>query len=65
MLAILPLLVLLADEQPAVNTKLVVNWWTPNDIAAMTRPAAECGKQEQKNEPFAATLLVCPGDDPS
>jgi hypothetical protein len=63
MLAILPLLVLLADEQPAVKTKLVVNWWTPNDVSAIAKSQPECGGNAS-GESFAARLLICPNRDP-
>lgn len=64
MIAILPLLFLLAgDEKPAVKTKLVVNWWTPNDVAAIAQSLPECGGKAG-SESFAARLLTCPNNDP-
>lgn len=47
-----------------VTTKLIVNWWTPNNLAELAKPRPECGKSKAKNDPVAATLLICPNGDP-
>ncbi len=65
--ALLPLLLALILQKPDAlpPTGLVVNWWTTNDITAMVKPAPDCGKEPRRVEPFTATLLICPGRDPS
>lgn len=45
-------------------TRLVVNWWTPNDIDAISRQISECGKESPAPDPFTATFMVCPESDP-
>lgn len=47
-----------------VTTKLIVNWWTPNNLAALAKAKPECGQAKAQNDPVAATLLVCPNRDP-
>lgn len=51
--------------QTPVKTKLIVNWWTPNNLAALAKPRAECGERKAQNDPIAATLLICPNRDPN
>jgi hypothetical protein len=46
------------------TTKLIVNWWTPNNLAAIAKAKPECGQAKAQNDPVAATLLVCPNRDP-
>jgi hypothetical protein len=58
------LLFLLRAFGSDVRTKLVVNWWTANDVAAISRQTSGCGEEPQKPDSFTATLMVCSGSDP-
>ena len=58
------LLFLLRAIEGDAPTKLVVNWWTPNDVAAITRQTSECGKEPPTQDSFTATLIICRASDP-
>lgn len=52
------------DVTAVVTTKLVVNWWTPNNLAELAKARPACDDEAALNEPVAATLLICSNRDP-
>lgn len=59
------LVFLILSVQQALSTPgtVTVNWWTPNDLAAMVK-GGDCSSGDAKPAKFTVTLLVCPYRDP-